>query len=190
MPVSAVLVAQNLKTQGEMNSCLLQRLRRPCKRMAVKCNTPWNVLVWTCCCLSVWLAVCWERNKEASLPLALALPLPCSLIYLGHKDSFPALALCCPLAPSKSTKRSIVFPSLLFFILFNQRLSNWRIWEEVEQMPPYSSLRKAVWHTSSPTEKLRRDAGWPGFAVDTPLLQWVAPNPRRTEAEAIVAKGY
>lgn len=131
------------------------------------------------------------REKQRGFPAScISLALPCSLIYLGHKDSFPALALCCPLAPSKSTKRSIVFPYFLFFILFSQRLSNWRIWEEVEQMSPYSSLRKAVWHTSSPTEKLRRDAGWPGFAVDTPFLQWVAPNPRRTEAEAIVAKGY
>jgi len=72
MAVSALLVVQKFKTQGEMIFYLLQRCRRPCKRKGVKCSSPGNILVWTCYCLSFWLVACWERNKEASLPLALA----------------------------------------------------------------------------------------------------------------------
>ena len=44
------------------------------------------------------------REKQRGFPATgISLLLPCSLIYLGHKDSFPALVLYCPLSLSKST---------------------------------------------------------------------------------------
>lgn len=85
--------------------------------------------------------------------------LPCSLVYHGHKGSFPALALCCPLSLSKSTERSVwfsvilPFPSLLFPLHSIQpetvKLEDLR---RLKQMPPYSFLHKAIWHISSPAE--------------------------------------
>lgn len=56
------------------------------------------------------------REKQRGFPVSCtSLLLPRLLIFLGHKDSFPALALGCPLSPSKSTKRSVSFPVILPF---------------------------------------------------------------------------
>lgn len=55
------------------------------------------------------------REKQGGFPASCVSLLPCSLICLDHKDSFPALALCCPLSQSKSTKGSVRFPVILRF---------------------------------------------------------------------------
>lgn len=56
------------------------------------------------------------REKQRGFPASrISLLFPCSFIYLGHKDSFPALALCFPLLQSKSTKKSVGFPFILPF---------------------------------------------------------------------------
>lgn len=167
MLLSEILFAQNLLKQEEMISCLLQKLTMSCKGMGVKCNAPWNILVWTCCCLSGWLAAYWEKQRRFPAS-CISLLLPCSLIYLGHKDSFPALALCCPLSLSKSTERSVWFPVILpfpsLFPLYPIQPKTVKFWEDWNKCLHILSFIKQYGTSAA---LLKTDSVLPGFAFSS-----------------------